>query len=114
MSFRRRVAAVTAGAAALAMAVSVTTASADPLVPAPMLPGASPNACLSGFADPGPLGPSGPYGASGPYGPNGPMAGRPNPLGNVPQCGGMFAFVMRGDTVNSFVNANLASVGITP
>jgi hypothetical protein len=114
MSLRRCVAAVAVVAAALTMLVSVTTASADPLIPAPMLPGASPDACLSGFADPGPFGPSGPYGANGPYGPNGPLAGRPNPLGNVPQCGGVLAFVLRGDTVNSFVNANLASVGITP
>jgi hypothetical protein len=71
----------------------------------------SANTCLNGVTDPGPLGPSGPYGADGPWGPNGPMYGSPNPLGNVAGCGGSLAYMLRGGTVASYVQANLASVG---
>jgi hypothetical protein len=71
----------------------------------------SANVCLNGVTDPGPLGPSGPYGADGPWGANGPMNGSPNPLGNVAGCGGALAFMLRGGTVASYVQANLASVG---
>jgi hypothetical protein len=67
--------------------------------------------CLSGVTDPGPLGPSGPYGADGPWGANGPMHGSANPMGNVAGCGGGLAFLLRGGTVASYVQANLASVG---
>jgi hypothetical protein len=69
------------------------------------------NVCLSGIVDPGPLGPNGPYGANGPWGPNGPMHGSPNPLGNVAGCGGGLAFILRGGTLASFVQANVAAVG---
>jgi hypothetical protein len=41
------------------------------------------------------------------------MHGHPNPLGDTAQCGGFTAFILGGGTVSSFVNANLASVGIT-
>jgi hypothetical protein len=71
----------------------------------------SADVCLSGVTDPGPLGASGPYGADGPWGPNGPMHDSANPLGNVAGCGGALAFVLRGGTVASYVQANLASVG---
>jgi hypothetical protein len=74
--------------------------------------GANPaDVCLSGVTDPGPLGPSGPYGADGPWGANGPMHGSANPMGNVAGCGGGLAFLLRGGTVASYVQANLASVG---
>jgi hypothetical protein len=71
----------------------------------------SADVCLNGVVDPGPLGPSGPYGAEGPWGANGPMHGSPNPLGNVASCGGGLAYLLRGGTVASYVQANLASVG---
>jgi hypothetical protein len=71
----------------------------------------SADVCLSNVVDPGPFGPSGPYGADGPWGPNGPMHGSANPLGNVTGCGGALAFLLRGGTVASYVQANLAAVG---
>ena len=110
MSLRSRLTAITAAAAVLAIAPVATAAA----VPGPLtLPGSSPDACLSGLTDPGPFGPSGPYGPGGPWGANGPLNGHPNPLGNTAECGGLIAFVLRGGTVSSYVNANLASVGIT-
>lgn len=63
--------------------------------------------CLTHSADLGPLGPMGPYGKYGPWGPNGPKAGQANPLGDIANCGGMAAFVLRGGTLNSFIQANL-------
>jgi hypothetical protein len=112
MSIRTRLAAVAAASAALAVAVPV--AGANAFVPIG-LPGSASNAnlCLSGVADPGPLGPSGPYGPDGPYGPNGPLHGAANPIGNAATCGGGLTYLLRGGDVSSFVNANLASVGIT-
>ena len=119
MSRRIRLAAATATVAALAVAAPIATA--DPIPPAipPAAPlqsalAPNPNLCLSGFVDYGPLGPYGPYGASGPYGPHGPLAGHPNPIGNAAQCGGWMAYVLRGGTIGSFVQANIESVGITP
>jgi hypothetical protein len=107
MSLRKRLIAAAAAASVLAVAAPVATAGAA------TMPSSTPRSiCLSGIVDPGPFGPSGPYGATGPYGPNGPLAGRPNPLGNTAQCGGLLTFVLNGGTVSSFVNANLASVGI--
>jgi hypothetical protein len=105
---------MTAVSAALAIAAPVAAAGAA--VPSSLLgsPAANPNICLHGVVDPGPFGPSGPYGASGPYGPDGPLHGQPNPIGDAASCGGLLTLVLRGDTVSSFVNANLASVGITP
>jgi hypothetical protein len=113
MSLRKRLPALAAVTAVLAVAAPVATAGAAP-PSIPTHPASTANACLSGFVDPGPFGPSGPYGAAGPYGPDGPLAGQPNPLGNVPSCGGLLTFVVRGGTVSSFVDANLSSVGITP
>jgi hypothetical protein len=110
MSLTKRLSAATAAIAALAIAVPVATASAAPGdLPAPFAP--NPNLCLSGLSafDLGPFGPMGPYGPSGPYGPNGPLAGRPNPIGNAAQCGGLFIYFLRGGTLSSFVQANVAS-----
>ena len=113
MSLRKRFPVVAAATAMLATAAPVATASAA--LPS-ILPARQPPAdlCLSGVVDPGPFGPSGPYGADGPYGPDGPLAGATNPVGNVAQCGGLLTYALRGGTVSSFVNANLASVGVTP
>jgi hypothetical protein len=113
MSLRTRLTALTVGAV-LAVAVPATAASAALPIGIPNVTSApNPNLCLSGFVDPGPLGPSGPYGASGPYGPNGPLHGAANPIGNAATCGGGLDYFLRGGNISSFVNANLASVGIT-
>jgi hypothetical protein len=113
MSLLKRLPAVAAATTMLAIAAPVATAGAAlPSILPPRQPAA--DICFSGFVDPGPFGPSGPYGADGPYGPDGPLAGRPNPLGNTAECGGLLTFVLRGGTISSYVNANLASVGITP
>jgi hypothetical protein len=97
----------------LAVAAPVATAAAAfPSILPPRQPAA--DICLSGVVDPGPFGPSGPYGPGGPYGANGPLAGRPNPIGNAATCGGLLTYALRGGTISSYVNANIASVGITP
>jgi hypothetical protein len=100
----KRLAVTLAAAATLAAAVPAGASAQIPGVPgfAP-----NPNLCLSGVADPGPFGPSGPYGAYGPYGPDGPLHGTPNPLGDVASCGGLLTFILRGGTIDSFVQANL-------
>jgi hypothetical protein len=98
MSLRKTLAA--ASAVAL-LAVAVPTANA---ADAPTL--ANPNFCLKGFGagfDPVSI----VYGDAGPWGPNGPMHGQPNPLGDVASCGGLLAYVLRGGTLSSFVQANL-------
>jgi hypothetical protein len=106
----RATATVLAVLALAAPAVAAGPAAAD--IPVPSITGiGTPNVCLNGVVDPGPLGPSGPYGPQGPYGPNGPLRNSPNPLGNVATCGGALAFILRGGTISSFVQANLQSVG---
>jgi hypothetical protein len=117
MSLRTRLSAVTAAVVALAVAAPVATAGAAPGVGPPTalpqlgfgMPDTS-NICLSGFVDLGPFGPYGPYGQFGPYGPNGPLAGRPNPIGNAAECGGLITFILRGGTLASFVQGNIDSV----
>jgi hypothetical protein len=104
MSLRKRLAAGLAAVAAVLAIGPIASAGADPVA------GNCPAGV--GIADPGPLGPAGPYGEAGPWGPAGPMHGQPNPLGDTAQCGGFTTFVVGGGTVSSFVNANLASVGI--
>ena len=114
MSLRKRVATVAATVAALAVVAPVATAGAAPQLPQlplPFTPGQdNSNICLSGLYDPGPLGPMGPYGPLGPYGRYGPLAGQPNPVGNVAECGGLLTYVLRGGTLSSFVQGNLNSV----
>jgi hypothetical protein len=113
MSLRKRFPAVMAATAMLAVAAPVASASAAlPSILPTTHPASTANICLKGVVDPGPFGPSGPYGASGPYGPNGPLANSPNPIGNAATCGGALDYALRGGTISSFVNANLASVGI--
>lgn len=92
--------AVTLTAAAPAAAAAASTSA----------PRSSDQVCLSGFLDLGPFGPYGPYGASGPYGPNGPLHDRPNPIGDAAQCGGLITFILRGGTLDSFIQANIDSV----
>jgi hypothetical protein len=113
MLIRSRLRATAAVVAVLGLSAPIVAAAPASAAIGPLnaLPVPGPDACLSGVVDPGPFGPSGPYGVDGPYGPNGPLHGSPNPLGNVPSCGGALAFLLRGGTVSSFVNANLASVG---
>jgi hypothetical protein len=111
MSLRNRVSAVTALIAAVAVAVPAAAPAAP--ITFPQL-GPNPNLCLHGVVDPGPCGPARPYGPAGPYGSKGPLNGRPNPIGNAATCGGLLTFILRGGTLNSFVDGNLASVGIAP
>jgi hypothetical protein len=115
MFIAKRLTAVAAVIGVVAVGAPVAAASAaGPLAGLGQLTpggGNSADVCLNGVVDPGPLGPSGPYGADGPWGANGPLHSSPNPLGNVAGCGGGLAFVLRGGTVASYVQANLASVG---
>jgi hypothetical protein len=104
MSLRRTLAAATA-AGALAVAVPAANAATPPRLANPLAP--NPNFCLKGFSGLGAFGSSGPYGDSGPWGPNGPMHGQPNPIGDAANCGGLMAYVLRGGTLSSFVQANL-------
>jgi hypothetical protein len=105
----KRLVATVVAAAALAGAVPAGASAAT----FPGLPGAGSNAniCLSGVVDLGPFGPLGPYGPSGPYGKNGPLNGQPNPIGNAATCGGLLTYILRGGTLNSFIQGNLHSAG---
>ena len=108
MSLRTRLAAGLAAVAAALVIAPVGSAGADPPL------GALGGGCGAGIGLAGVgLGSAGPYGPSGPWGPAGPMRGHPNPLGDAAQCGGFGAYILNGGTIESFVNANLASVGIT-
>jgi hypothetical protein len=121
MTLLKRVSAAAAVVGILAVAAPLAEASAA--APLPVAPGthaalaavhpANPfaNVCLKGVVDPGPFGPLGPYGPQGPYGPNGPLHGRPNPIGDAASCGGFVTFLLRGGTLSSFVQGNLAAVG---
>lgn len=111
MSLRKRLFAATAATALLASAAPLATAGAA-VPPLPGLPGSNPQLCLHGIVDPGPLGPMGPYGPLGPYGKDGPLHGQPNPIGDAATCGGALTFFLRGGDLTSFVNGNLASVGL--
>jgi hypothetical protein len=119
MTLLKRVSAAAAVVGVLAVAAPLAEASAASLPVAsgphaalaahPANPFA--NVCFKGAVDPGPFGPLGPYGPKGPYGPNGPLHGRPNPIGNAATCGGLVTFLLRGGTISSFVQGNLAAVG---
>jgi hypothetical protein len=103
----RRLAAVLAATAALTAATPAVAGAAIPT----FTPPDNSNLCLKGVIDLGPLGPMGPYGPNGPWGPNGPMHGQRNPLGNVAECGGFLTFILRGGTLESFVQANTQALG---
>ena len=96
----RRLAAVLAATAAFTAVAPAVAGAATPFTP----PDTS-HICLRGVIDLGPLGPMGPYG------PNGPYHGQQNPLGNVAECGGFLAFILRGGTIASFVQANTQALG---
>jgi hypothetical protein len=100
----KRLAATIAVAAALAGVAPAAAGAAS----APSLPsfGPNPNLCLKGVTDLGPFGPLGPYGPSGPYGKNGPLNGQPNPIGNSATCGGLLTYILRGGTLQSFIQAS--------
>jgi hypothetical protein len=103
----KRLAATIAVAAAFAGIVPAAANAA----PTPTFPKLNdPNLCLKGVTDLGPFGPMGPYGPSGPYGPNGPLAGQPNPIGNAATCGGLLTFVLRGGTLQGYVQASTAGL----
>jgi hypothetical protein len=120
MSVRKRLSAMTALGAAVAIAAPAATAGAQapPTVPglpagANAIPGLPTNAngeiCLQGITDLGPFGPMGPYGPNGPYGEHGPLHGQPNPIGDAATCGGLITYLLRGGDLASFVNGNIAS-----
>jgi hypothetical protein len=111
MNARKRLAATVAAAAATLAVAVPAGASAAPATVLPHLGSSNSNVCLPNVVDPGPLGPMGPYGAAGPYGPNGPLSGQANPLGDVASCGGALTYILRGGTINSFVQSNLQSAG---
>ena len=95
---------------AAALAVAATLAAVAPAAANAQMPvDANGQICLSNAMDFGPLGPMGPYGQFGPYGPNGPMHGQPNPLGDVASCGGLITYILRGGTLQSFIQANIAA-----
>jgi hypothetical protein len=104
----KRLVATVAVAAALAGIAPAAAGAATPTLP--QFPSADPNLCLKGVTDLGPFGPYGPYGPSGPYGPNGPMAGQPNPIGNAATCGGLITYVLRGGTLQGFIQASTAGL----
>jgi hypothetical protein len=108
----KRLAATLVAAAALAAAVPAGASAAPiPSFAPPAIPSFAPpdmsNLCIKGVPDMGPLGPMGPYGPDGPWGADGPLHGQPNPLGNVAECGGALTFILRGGTIDSFVQANI-------
>lgn len=107
----KRLAVTLAVAATLGGVVPAAASAAAP--PAlPQLPGTGDNAnlCLKGVVDMGPFGPLGPYGPSGPYGPDGPLNGQQNPIGNAATCGGFITFILRGGSLQSFIQGNIANV----
>jgi hypothetical protein len=103
----KQIAAALTVTAAFAGAVPAAASAQTPALPAIPGSGSPANICFSGANDPGPFGPMGPYGASGPYGPNGPLHGQANPIGDAAGCGGLMTFIMRGGTIDSFVQASL-------
>jgi hypothetical protein len=100
----KRVAAALVATAALAAVVPAAASAAT--TPSVAGTGSRSSLCLSGVMDLGPFGPLGPYGPSGPYGPNGPLHNQTNPLGNAATCGGLLTYIMRGGTLQSFVQAS--------
>jgi hypothetical protein len=102
MIFDKRLTATAAVLGALAIAAPVAGASADATSPASTAPSA--DVCAS-LAQGGAAAVLGPYGPLGAYGPLGDHNGQPNPAAS---CGGAISFALPGQTVGSFVNANLS------
>jgi hypothetical protein len=102
MTFDKRLTATAAVVGALAIAAPISGASAAVTSPA-STPTAA-NACDSVTTD-GAMAVLGPYGPLGAYGPLGDHYGQPNPAAS---CGGATSFALPGQTVGSFVNANLS------
>jgi hypothetical protein len=106
MFLRKLLPATTAILAGLAMATA--GASAAPV--AATTPAPTDDVCAAVNAA-GPAAVLGPYGPLGDYGPNGALAGQPNPAA---ACGGAISFALPGQTVGSFVTANLSLFGQVP
>jgi hypothetical protein len=102
MTLDKRLTATAAVLGTLAIAAPISGASAQATSPAPAPPSA--NIC-DGVANAGPMAVLGDYGPLGAYGPLGDHNGQPNPAAN---CGGAISFALPGQTVGSFVNANLS------
>jgi hypothetical protein len=102
MIFDKRLTATAAVLGALAIAAPVSGAS--PGATSPATTATSGNVCDS-VAAAGPMAVLGDYGPLGAYGPLGDHNGQPNPAAN---CGGATSFALPGQTVGSFVNANLS------
>jgi hypothetical protein len=92
----------------LAIAAPVAGASAGPVAATTPAP---PNDVCGAVNAAGPMAVLGPYGPLGDYGPNGTLAGQPNPAAG---CGGAISFALPGQTVGSFVTANLSLGGQIP
>jgi hypothetical protein len=98
MNLDKRLMATAAVLGSLAIAAPISGASAAT--------SAAPSADVcAGVAQAGAMAVLGPYGPLGAYGPTGDHAGQPNPAAG---CGGAIAFALPGQTVDSFVNANLS------
>jgi hypothetical protein len=103
MSLDKRLTAMAAVLGTLAIAAPAAGASAA--APSPV-PAAAPAADIcDGVAQAGAMAVLGPYGPLGAYGPTGDHAGQPNPAAS---CGGAISFALPGQTVGSFVTANLS------
>jgi hypothetical protein len=102
MTLDKRLTAAAAVLGTLAIAAPISGASAQATSPASTAPPA--NVC-DGVANAGAMAVLGDYGPLGAYGPLGDHNGQPNPAAN---CGGAISFALPGQTVGSFVNANLS------
>jgi hypothetical protein len=99
MTLDKRLTATAAVIGTLAIAAPVSGASAQAAPPAPSA------AVCDSVASAGAMAVLGDYGPLGAYGPLGDHNGQPNPAAS---CGGAISFALPGQTVGSFVNANLS------